>query len=120
MTKTFDPTKPVQLRNGLKAEIVYRKHNNNAPLVVITTDVTGFKVMNQYKLDGHRLDDLHHVPLLDLVNIPKNHTIWINIYPECYNINIFETKFQADLAAARSRIACIEIKFEEGEGLDDG
>ena len=54
---------------------------------------------------------------------PEKKKGWINIYPG-YGIahsptGIFDDKQEADNAAARdlNRVACIEIEYEEGEGL---
>jgi hypothetical protein len=48
----------------------------------------------------------------DLLDVPVKHTRWVNIYPESP-----ETKRMAARVAGQSRIACIEVTFEEGEGL---
>lgn len=44
---------------------------------------------------------------------PQKHKRWVNIY----YTNLFEKKEHADDGASSFRIACIEIEFEEGEGL---
>jgi len=48
-----------------------------------------------------------------LVNTPIKHKRWVNIYPS----TVHATREEADSGAARNRIACIEVEFEEGEGF---
>lgn len=50
----------------------------------------------------------------DLVEVAMKHTRWINIYPGSGG----ETKAKADAMSNNSRIACIEVTFTEGEGLN--
>lgn len=50
--------------------------------------------------------------------VPVVHEGWVNIYSHSEVSQIWETKEKADMAAAKSaRVACIPIKFTEGEGL---
>lgn len=59
----------------------------------------------------------------DLFMAPKKNKLWVNIYDggeydreRKYTIN--ESRRQADdRAASELRIACIEVEFEEGQGL---
>jgi hypothetical protein len=56
----------------------------------------------------------------DLFDVPVKNTRWVNVYPSgvFYSINTsFPTKEAADSYAAKHRVACIEVTFEEGEGL---
>jgi hypothetical protein len=56
----------------------------------------------------------------DLFDVPVKHTLWVNIYPCGHSHSIttsFKRKSEADSCASISRVACIEITFEEGEGL---
>jgi hypothetical protein len=57
---------------------------------------------------------------LDIFDVPVKHTRWVNVYPlgDDYSITTsFLTKEGADRYGALHRVACIEITFEEGEGL---
>lgn len=47
--------------------------------------------------------------------LPVRHKRWVNFY--AYTSNSHSTKELADAAATKARIACIEIEFEEGQGL---
>jgi hypothetical protein len=57
----------------------------------------------------------------DLFDVPVKHTRWTNVYPEDdgrYTIKgSHPSKRLADKVAGTKRIACIEVTFEEGEGL---
>jgi hypothetical protein len=58
--------------------------------------------------------------VVDLFDVPVKNTRWVNVYPSgvFYSINTsFPTKEAADSYAAKHRVACIEVTFEEGEGL---
>jgi hypothetical protein len=69
-------------------------------------------------LDGSVLHKAQHRD--DLFDIPVKHTRWVNVYPSgvFYSITTsFPTKEAADSYAAKHRVACIEVTFEEGEGL---
>ena len=51
---------------------------------------------------------------------PKEHSLWLNIYPDEPGYCRAATngsRAEADQYAGESRIACINIKFKEGEGL---
>lgn len=48
---------------------------------------------------------------------PRIGTMWINIYSESHGSYSGRTKKEADLVSGDSRIACIEVKWKEGEGL---
>ena len=51
---------------------------------------------------------------------PKEHSLWLNIYPDepgyC-RAAASGSRAEADRYASNHRIACINIKLKEGEGL---
>ena len=47
---------------------------------------------------------------------PKEHSLWLNIYPNTRSVS-HPNREAADASASCGRIACINIKFKEGEGL---
>lgn len=56
----------------------------------------------------------------DLQEVRRQYTMWGNVYPVdefAPYVRLFETRKQADENALESRVACIELTFEEGEGL---
>ena|ERR1700761_96268 len=50
----------------------------------------------------------------DLLMAPEKLTAWINFYPG--NLE-YRSKESADRCASPSRIACVEVTYEEGQGL---
>lgn len=53
-----------------------------------------------------------------VINVPEKHVRWVNCYPpEGPPDRAHETRDIADKSACRSRIACVRIEFEDGEGL---
>ena len=121
--KPFDPTKPVQLRNGRKARIIAtdRKGAGHHTIVALVENdnvetVWYFTKEGKFSANGDDID-------FDLVNIPIKHKrkYWINVYPPTSLDGdvVHQSKQFADYAAGANRIACIEreIEFEEGEGL---
>ena len=48
---------------------------------------------------------------------PVRHKRWVNIYHTPSGYAPYLTREEADKKAAPTRIACIKIEFEEGEGL---
>jgi hypothetical protein len=65
-------------------------------------------------------DHLHYTDY-DLFDVPVKHTKWVNIYCRTggnYTITgDFPSKQVANKVAQRGRVACVEVTFEEGEGL---
>lgn len=54
---------------------------------------------------------------LDLFMAPKKFKRWVNVYDDPRCCGMHATKVEADINAQASRIACIEVEFEEGQGL---
>jgi hypothetical protein len=59
---------------------------------------------------------------LDLFDVPVKHTRWVNVNSNISGVHhtnggLYLDKVEADEFASISRVACIEITFEEGEGL---
>lgn len=48
----------------------------------------------------------------------KKGTFWLNIYPDhCSKSDFHSSRERADQFAGSSRLACIEVNWEEGQGL---
>jgi hypothetical protein len=108
---TFDPTKPVQTRDGRPAEIVYTFPDGSL-LAVIDKD-------SSYRLNSHgRYWGGTQTSKLDLVNIPPaKHKSWVNFYNDNRGY-AYTTREKADVKASTTgRIACKEVEWYEGEGL---
>lgn len=50
---------------------------------------------------------------------PKTGSFWCNVYPtnHYYYVLAHKTREQADLIKGEKRVACVELKWTEGEGL---
>lgn len=110
--KTFDPTKPVQTRDGRPARIVATDAKvSNRPILVLITDPGGFEGIGYRFLNGRLTptgESIH-----DLVNIPVKKSGWINIYADWRYAVIYDNKEAADYTATVDRVACIPIEWEE-------
>lgn len=110
----FDPTKPVQTRDGHPARIICTDMIGDRPIAAIITETERTESVLQYRADGQ----FGEMPYrLDLINIPVRHKRWMNLYYNTTLTEIYTTRAAADYAessARPNRIACIEIEFEEG------
>jgi len=117
--KLFDYTKPFETRSGYPARLLcdpidrekYRYvvayRNEDGEEETITCDEKGR--LNSFAPHS-----------LDLVNIPVIHERFFNVARNSrgllYCYGIYESRELAD-KCAKDRIACLEIRFNEGEGL---
>jgi hypothetical protein len=114
----FDPTKPVQTRDGRKARIICTDAKNNQPIIALHEIDDDGEAIRYHEADGKWFagEECNN----DLINVQEKriHHRWINIYPSGAEIP-HASKESADKAANTSRIACIEItkEYTVGEGL---
>lgn len=75
----FDPTKPVQTRDGRPARIICtdREHVTDNIVALVSLDPRGEHVF-EFRKDGHYLCNKEDV--LDLVNIPERRIVFWNTY----------------------------------------
>lgn len=117
---TFDPSKPVQTRDGQKATIIcdtrrftYCEHE--FPIVALVHRKDGEDSIITTQADGHTFIDGSENPL-DLINIPEKRTCWGNVY--LYNdgrqpcIATHGTREEADTYAGEERVDCVEITYQ--------
>lgn len=79
----FDPTKPVQTRDGRKARIVATdvRRSNSVDQLMILALITSPDTVYEYEGYRHQDGTYPHVkPHLDLVNIPVKSSTWQNVY----------------------------------------
>ena len=118
---TFDPTKSVQTRDGKPARIICTdaKNADGRPMIVLVEVPKGHETAISYAANGRYAAEKHD---FDLINVPQKHKRWLNIYSGTnwpFLGTHFATRAEADQEAyPNTRIACIEIEFTEGEGLD--
>lgn len=74
-----------------------------------------------YAIHGARKDDRGWISgawkLEQLEEMPVTHTRWLNVY-EASAAGIHRTREDADIGSTPDRIACIQITYAEGEGLE--
>lgn len=116
--KPFDPTKPVQTRDGRSARIICfdRKcDNGNTIIALVNNRFNDDESITLYMSSG-RMNHINDCES-DLINIPEKQTGWLNIYSDNYCF-VYNTKDEADKCATKGeRIACIQITYFEGEGI---
>jgi hypothetical protein len=114
---TFDPTKPPhQTRDGRPARILATDIRHPNEPIVAAVDYGEYEVVRCYKPNGRWHDG--RTPENDLVNVPQKRKRWLNIYRGNYSGELCHTRDEADANAVMgARIACIEIEWEDGEGL---
>ena len=74
----FDPTKPVQTRDGRKARIICRDAKGPWPIVALV-DYGHQDAPHCFAANGYELTDGLERPG-DLVNIPTKREGWVNVY----------------------------------------
>lgn len=123
----FDPTKPVQTRDGRAAIILSTKgkyiYRGSAQPIVAQINQNGqWNTMN-FTLDGHFYTDTESQT--DLINIPVKHKLtgFLNVYPHKNPETTYHpTREIANSFRDTDCIACLNlanynIEFTEGEGL---
>jgi hypothetical protein len=114
----FDPSKPVQFLDAPeKVRILATNFQSEFPIVIAVLRDDGTEEIRGRRADGRVYPDKYSSH--DLVNVPEKHEVWINLY---HTENVFfgcayPTREQANAKANIDRIACVRIKFTEGEGL---
>lgn len=116
--KPFDPTKPVQTREGCKARILCSDLKSGCyPIVAAVTTVDDSQeVTYRYATNGVFYTGEHHG--LDLVNIPEKHTVtrWVNVYRNedgpCFGYLGFKTKEEAMECSRSDVIATVPVTIE--------
>jgi hypothetical protein len=113
----FDPTKPVQTANGKPARIITTdRKGTDFPIVALIMQ-EGAEFVEMFNRNGFGY-------YYNLINIPPpKRKAWFNIYPAhttSYESVVgfgFTSRERADRDADYKRIACLEVEYEEGEGL---
>lgn len=117
MSKPFDPSKPVQTRDGRKARIIAADIFGRPHALVALVNNGKMEETLTYFTDG-RYYSSEDSPL-DLVNIPEKVERWINVNrslatPTGTSVGgIYFTEAEANRLAQLNRIACIKVEWEE-------
>ena len=115
----FDPTKPVQTRDGRPARIICTdKDQLQYSIVALVRDLSGVEVAKSYTATGQYHSGAGALSSSDLVNIPERREMWLNVYPSGNVGAGFPSRARADEAVGSyARTACLHITYTEGEGL---
>lgn len=116
----FDPTKPVQTRNGRKARIIATDRSSpDFPIVALVEDECGGEQIVGFTSTGKWCKVDQDGPA-DLINIPEETSRWLNVYAGSTMAWLYNTKEDANFAASTNwrRVTILEIKME-GEQVKD-
>lgn len=112
---TFDPTKPVQTRNGCAARIITSNRKcERFPIVALVED-DGDELIHIYTANGKEGVSEVDSPL-DLVNIDDGVYRWVNVYNNGNSGPALASRELADENAGkfRNRTAVLQIKMVSG------
>lgn len=120
----LDLTKPAQTRDGRPVRLLCTDAGSRYPVVGLVQDPDGNEALENWALDGRVLNE-PGVNASDLVNVPVQHSGWINIRKVEGKLassllrasQVYSTRHEADLHARPTRITCVFVSFTEGEGL---
>ena len=117
MSAPFDPSKPVQTRDGRKARIICTDRKgapDYQPIIALTLREDG---KSEYIISVDYNGQYSESPgNNDLVNVPEKVGRWINFY-RSGTARGHASREAADLCAGTDRVACVYREAEEGEGL---
>jgi hypothetical protein len=116
--KVFDPSKPVQTRDGRPARIICTDRGGVYPIVaLVKTPNSGIEIVGAYKMNG---SGTHCASSrLDLINVPERKSKFVNVYN--YDLTV---GYESQEAADKSRKSgCghkgqVEIIFEDGKPVE--
>lgn len=115
----FDPKRPVQFRHGPgKIRVLATDLKSEFPIVIAVLRDNGTEEIRGRDASGRVRFDREGP--YDLVNVPIKHEVWINFYDDeegGYDSYSYSSQEIADESADSTRIACVRVKFTEGEGL---
>lgn len=104
---TFDPTKPVQTRDGRPARIICTDREYDLPIIALTKNSEGYDMIIQCHTDGFQLRN-KEPDRNDLVNVPR--TMYLNLYmtKDTYHTDVhgwlYDTASDAEHAAMTGAI----------------
>lgn len=122
MTKTFDPNKPVQTRDGKKARILCTNRVGDRPIVaLVTSSYSSREYFFFYDEEGHSGRGQHPT---DLVNIPERRSEFRALYSGARGPYVGQMKFLSLESAVNFKnplvlyIAILEFVYEDDEIVD--
>jgi hypothetical protein len=99
---TFDPTKPVQTRDGRKARIICsdRKTNSDFSIVVLITHEDDTERAATRRANGSL--DPNIESNFDIINIPVERVGYVNYYGDRETCYVYSTQSRADIAGSKT------------------
>ena len=116
MNKPFDPTKPVQTRDGRKARIICTDYKGFKPIIAIITTEEDSESVFCYESNGRFTDPTKGE--LDLINIPERTSSWFNLYEPDLICGSYRSHEVANLRQTSSRLATLELVYEDGKPVN--
>ena len=93
--KTFDPTRPVQTRDGREARILCTDRKGSSPILALVTCVDGNENVAVYFMNGFGL--YSRESSLDLVNVPVETFQYQNVWRDRHALSVrYDTLEQAN------------------------
>jgi len=125
-SKTFDPSRPVQTRDGRKARIICTDANNQGgPIIALIerdpirfglVDGRPFEIARPYYIGGNYRHDFLEDPI-DLVNVPVKTSLFFNIYGRGNPLGVSRKSIKEAKVFQRSssnHLRYLEIQYEDG------
>lgn len=121
MNQKFDPTKPVQTRDGKPARILCTDKFGDQPIVALTKNPDGTETTGEFSVNGSFF--CNGISKHDLINVPLKiqRTVFLAVYDDGM-VHMFAAKENAMKCLGNHHLFAIkEITFEaaEGEGIDE-
>lgn len=111
---TFDPTKPVQTRDGRKARILCTDFQADGPIVAAVSYWNGEEVLVRYQNTGIHFTARYDQ--LDLINIPEEVVKYVNVYQGSKIGLLYNSEAEArDAQRGWTRLSYLAITFRDGK-----
>lgn len=113
----FDPSKPVQCRDGSPARIICTDWKNDSSHEIIALVGQVPEVVEYFHADGRQfsMDNGPH----DLVNIPQliQRVVWLNFHQSLNDVTLHLSLESSQAHYATARV-CVQIDVEVGTGVN--
>jgi hypothetical protein len=114
---TFDPTKPVQTRDGRKARIICTDVDGAKTIIALVKDSVGDEIPRCYFQDGRYFTYESHSPN-DLINVPETKSYWANVYPDRPGALWLHKEDCSTMAQSCERTSILEIRMCGGKHVE--
>lgn len=112
---TFDPTKPVQTRDGRPVRILCTDLKEEGyPIAAAVQGWDGSERLESFTTDGRLISGGGRYPKLDLVNVPDHGSFWINVFGDGVLGSPWDNRADADRRKGE-RGSLLEIRMCDGK-----